>query len=186
MTQCEWHDEWKSADLWSEADLQALCCGLEPNAGRPCTAQLNDAAEKIRRAVLAKVLPVASQPADATDGDRMYGHYRFFDPATATSWAKPKFPAFFPYSAADFNGPRAFVGAAANEMRSRESTYLNIIGALLELVLGKTPAGNPQSVFESQAAIIDALIAHHGTKSGISKTTLEAKFADARRQLNST
>lgn len=78
-------------------------------------------------------------------------------------------------------------GEVANaKQATRETTYLNIIGAMLELVLGKTPAGKPQSVFESQAAIIDALIAHHGTKPGISKTTLEAKFAEARRQLNST
>ncbi|WP_343626049.1 hypothetical protein [Roseateles puraquae] len=67
-----------------------------------------------------------------------------------------------------------------------EATYLNIIGALLELVLGKTPAGKPHSVFTSQAAIIDALLAHHADKPGISKTTLEGKFAEARRRLNST
>jgi len=77
--------------------------------------------------------------------------------------------------------------AASAPMNPRaEATYLNTIGAMLELVLGKTPAGKPQSVFESQGAIIDALIAHHGTKPGISKTTLEAKFAEARRRLNST
>ncbi len=77
--------------------------------------------------------------------------------------------------------------AASDPVQSRvETTYLHIIGALLELVLGKTPAGKPQSVFESQAAIIDALLAHHADKPGISKTTLEAKFAEARRRLNST
>jgi len=67
-----------------------------------------------------------------------------------------------------------------------EATYLTIIGALVELVLSKTPAGKPQSVFDSQAAIIDALIAHNPNTHGISKTTLEGKFADARRRLNST
>lgn len=72
------------------------------------------------------------------------------------------------------------------QLSAREATYLNIIGALLELALGKTPAGKPQSVFESQAAIIEALLARHADKPGISKTTLEAKFADARRRLNST
>lgn len=66
-----------------------------------------------------------------------------------------------------------------------ETTYLTIIGALLALVLGKTPAGKPQSVFNSQAAIIDALLAHHANVPGISKTTLEVKFAEARRRLNS-
>lgn len=77
-------------------------------------------------------------------------------------------------------------GASAPLQPRAEATYLNIIGALLELVLGKTPAGKPQSLFETQAAIIDALLAHHADKPGISKTTLEAKFADARRRLNST
>ncbi len=67
-----------------------------------------------------------------------------------------------------------------------EGTYLNIIGALLELVLGKTTAGKPHSVFQSQAAIIDALVAHHEGKPGISKPTLENKFAEARRRLKST
>jgi len=67
-----------------------------------------------------------------------------------------------------------------------EATFLNIIGALLELLLGKTPAGKPHSVFESRAAIIDALLTTHADKPGISKSTLEAKFADARRRLNST
>jgi len=67
-----------------------------------------------------------------------------------------------------------------------ETTFLNIVGALLALLLGRTPAGKPYSVFESQAAIIDALLGAHSNKPGISKTTLEAKFADARRRLNST
>lgn len=94
-------DQWRKEDLWSEADLQALCCGLEPNAGRAATVPLNEAAEKIRRAVLAKALPVASAPVDATDGDHMYGHSRFFDPATATQWAAERFQAF-PFTIGDF------------------------------------------------------------------------------------
>ena len=77
-------------------------------------------------------------------------------------------------------------GASAPIHPRAEATYLTIIGALLELALGKTPAGKPQSVFESQAAIIDTLLAHHAKKPGISKTTLEKKFADARRRLHST
>lgn len=67
-----------------------------------------------------------------------------------------------------------------------ETTYLNIVGAMLELMLGKSDAGRAHSIFTSQAAIIDALTGHNPNKDGISKTTLEAKFADARRRLNST
>ena len=65
-----------------------------------------------------------------------------------------------------------------------ETTYLNIIGGLLFLMLGKSPAGKAQSVFDSQAAIISALLAHHGGKSGIADSTLENKFAEANRSLN--
>jgi hypothetical protein len=65
-----------------------------------------------------------------------------------------------------------------------ESTYLTIVGALVDLMLNKTPGGNPQSVFANQAAIIDALVASYGNKNGIAKSTLEGKFAAARRHLN--
>lgn len=61
-----------------------------------------------------------------------------------------------------------------------ETTYLTIIGALLELVR------NPRSGRDSDAAVIRELIENYSDKPGISKTTLEAKFADARRRLHST
>lgn len=67
-----------------------------------------------------------------------------------------------------------------------ETTYLNIIGGLLNLMLSKTPAGKPQSVFSSQSAIIDTLLAHYSGNSGISKRTLEEKFAEAKRSLTAT
>jgi len=65
-----------------------------------------------------------------------------------------------------------------------EGTYLNIIGGLLGLMLGRSPSGKAQSVFESQAMIISALLAHHDGKPGISSRTLEEKFAEAKRSLN--
>ena len=64
-----------------------------------------------------------------------------------------------------------------------ETTYLNIIGAMLSLMLGKSPAGKPLSVFENQATIIEALIANHEGTAGISPRTLDDKFAAARRSL---
>lgn len=67
-----------------------------------------------------------------------------------------------------------------------ETTYLNIIGAMLALMLGKSPAGKPQSVFNNQAAIIAALLGHHEGKPGISARTLEDKFAAAKRSLAAT
>ena len=74
----------------------------------------------------------------------------------------------------------------AREPGSRaESTYLNVIGGLLSLLLGKSPGGKPYSSFTSQEAVINALVAHHGDQLGISKSTLENKFAQARRRLQS-
>lgn len=65
-----------------------------------------------------------------------------------------------------------------------ETTYQNIIGGLVLLMLGRTPAGKPQSVYQSQAAIIEALLAHHEGKPGISRRTLEEKFSQAKRMLD--
>ena len=67
-----------------------------------------------------------------------------------------------------------------------ETTYLNIIGGLVELMLGKTPAGKDQSVFKSQAAIIEALLHNYPNKPGIAESTLKAKFAEARKRLDDT
>lgn len=78
-------------------------------------------------------------------------------------------------------GPRSDVGTASAPLRPRaEATYLTIIGALLELVR------TPRAGRDSDAAVIRELIENYSDKPGISKTTLEAKFADARRRLHST
>jgi hypothetical protein len=63
-----------------------------------------------------------------------------------------------------------------------ETTYLNIIGGLVALFLMKTPAGKPHSVFKSQSALIDQLLANF-KKSGVTKRTLEEKFAAANKSL---
>lgn len=77
-------------------------------------------------------------------------------------------------------------GDNARELGSRsEATYLNVIGGLLSLLLGKSPGGKPYSSFASQEAVINALVAHHGDQLGISKSTLENKFAQANRRLQS-
>ena len=67
-----------------------------------------------------------------------------------------------------------------------ESTYLNIVGGLLTLLLGKSPSGMPYSSFLTQEAIISAMVAHHGNAMGINERTLQAKFALARRSLQRT
>lgn len=65
-----------------------------------------------------------------------------------------------------------------------ETTYLNIVGGLLTLLLGKSPSGTPYSSFETMESIISALIAHHEGRPGISERTLWAKLAAAKRQVS--
>lgn len=66
-----------------------------------------------------------------------------------------------------------------------EATYLNIVGGMLTLLLGKSPSGIPYSSFGSLDAVISALIAHYGGRSGISERTLSSKFAAAKRHISS-
>lgn len=66
-----------------------------------------------------------------------------------------------------------------------ESTYQHIIGGMLDLMLGQSPAGTPYSCFKTQEAIVSALIAHHDGVMGISERTLNGKFAQARRRMRS-
>jgi hypothetical protein len=64
-----------------------------------------------------------------------------------------------------------------------ETTYLNIIGGLVALFLMKSPAGKPHSVFSSQSALIDQLMANF-KKPGITERTLQEKFASAKKSLD--
>lgn len=66
-----------------------------------------------------------------------------------------------------------------------ETTYLNIVGGLLTLLLGNSPSGVPYSTFETLESVIAALVAHYGKKPGISERTLWAKFSAAKRHLSS-
>ncbi|MEQ6435944.1 hypothetical protein V8Z74_13035 [Comamonas sp. w2-DMI] len=66
-----------------------------------------------------------------------------------------------------------------------ETTYLNIIGGMLDLMLGQSPSGTPYSSFKTQEAVVSAMVAHHSGAMGIAERTLNGKFATARRRLRS-
>ncbi|MGP3791663.1 hypothetical protein [Pseudomonas sp. B392_1p] len=74
-------------------------------------------------------------------------------------------------------------GASRVPSERSEKTNLNIIGSLLNLLLGKSPSGIPYSNFETQTAVISSLLAHHTGRLGITQRTLERKFAAARQSL---
>jgi hypothetical protein len=64
--------------------------------------------------------------------------------------------------------------------RRAETTYLCIVGSLLELVL------NPRTGRDSDAAVILELVNNYGDKPGIATATLQAKFAEAKRRLQAS
>ncbi|MCP9270082.1 protein kinase [Xenorhabdus sp. XENO-1] len=64
-----------------------------------------------------------------------------------------------------------------------ETTYLNIIGGLLDIMLKTSPSGQKLSVYDNQSSIISALLAYHDGKAGISARTLESKFASANKSI---
>ena len=69
---------------------------------------------------------------------------------------------------------------ASKLLSPRETTtYLNIIGALLELIQTPRPGRN------SEAAVIRELLDNYSEKTGISKRTLEDKFSQAKKALQS-
>lgn len=64
-----------------------------------------------------------------------------------------------------------------------KTSFLNVIGALVNTILGSSQAGRKHSIFDSQAAIVDSITAHYGDVAGLSKRSLDEKFAAGRRSL---
>ena len=177
-------EKWEKENLWSEGELQELCCGLTPNGARPNTEELNSASEAIRRAVLSKALPCVC-PSDATAGDKLYGHARFFRPDDAIRWAAPKFPQFpFVANCVAVNHTKAKPQDAGSLGERAETTYLHIIAALLECIAGNLPKVEKHPSFSSEAKLIEAIDEHFKGFSGLSKSNLSRKFPEAKRTLS--
>lgn len=64
------------------------------------------------------------------------------------------------------------------------SVHQTIIGAMLAVMLEKSKSGQPRSIYSTQAAVVDAITSLFPGVSGLSKRTLDRKFAQARRLLN--
>ncbi len=81
---------------------------------------------------------------------------------------------------AAFKAPKKHRAPISEKQRS---AYLNIIGALLGLLMGKSPSGKPYSEFQNQQAIIDSVHANFGEAPGLSERNLQDKFALSKRVL---
>jgi hypothetical protein len=65
-------------------------------------------------------------------------------------------------------------------------SYESVIGAMLQVIFGQTPTGKPYSVFENQESLVTTIVAHCGHVRGISKRSLDNKFAAGRRRVKDT
>lgn len=62
-----------------------------------------------------------------------------------------------------------------------EAMQNRLIGAMLETTLGKNQNGRQQSIYSSQAALVQAILLRFPGVDGLSKSTIDRRFADARR-----
>jgi hypothetical protein len=74
---------------------------------------------------------------------------------------------------------------AAVPSERAETTYQNIIAALLDCIAGNLPSIDSHPSFPSEAKLIDAIDHHFDGYNGLSKSNLSRKFPEAKRALQS-
>ncbi|MNH12980.1 hypothetical protein D3C79_725370 [compost metagenome] len=62
-----------------------------------------------------------------------------------------------------------------------EAMHNTLIGAMLDTTLGKNQNGKMQSIYPSQAALVQTILLRFPGVNGLSKSTIDRRFADARR-----
>ncbi|WP_339467112.1 hypothetical protein [Pseudomonas capeferrum] len=62
-----------------------------------------------------------------------------------------------------------------------EDTHNMLMGAMLEVTVGKSKEGRTQSIYKSQSALVEEITRRFPKLSGLSKSTIDRRFADARR-----
>lgn len=65
-----------------------------------------------------------------------------------------------------------------------EAMHNTLIGAMLVATLGKNQNGKLQSIYPSQAAFVQAILRRFPDVDGLSKSTIDRRFADARRLID--
>lgn len=64
-----------------------------------------------------------------------------------------------------------------------EAMHHMLVGAMLEVTLGISKDGQVQSIYKSQSALVEEITRRFPGVTGLSKSTLDRRFADARRHL---
>ncbi|WP_313659881.1 protein kinase [Pseudomonas coleopterorum] len=77
-----------------------------------------------------------------------------------------------------------FYAQKRHSIERSEAIHQHIIGALIETLLDSSPAEKSYPTPNSQAAIVDSITARYEGLPGLSKRSLDEKFAAARRSLS--
>ncbi|EOG3620237.1 hypothetical protein ACK9U2_002099 [Pseudomonas putida] len=80
----------------------------------------------------------------------------------------------------EFSAQLDAIGPASD---ASTSVHHTIIGALLAIMVGKSKSGQMQSIYKNQTAVVQAILSRFPGLHGLSKHTLDRKFALARRHL---
>ncbi|KAB0537916.1 MULTISPECIES: hypothetical protein [Xanthomonas] len=119
---------WAKKDLWSEAELAALCCGFVPdergmpndpgrvNGSDQQAIAILRAGDDIRRGTLSQRLAFVPRD-DADSAARMYGTARHFVPSVAAEWAAQQFDTF----------PASLLAAVRERARSNDADLAAIV-----------------------------------------------------------
>ena len=83
----------------------------------------------------------------------------------------------------EIQGLRAARTTQETSGKVRDTTYLNIIGALLDCIFGEAPGAEKHPSFSNQSALVTLLDEKYKGFSGLSKRNLEKYFAEAKRNL---
>jgi len=112
--------------------------------------------------------------------DHVAPHRRTVTTAALKIWLNIAYPKIRPQSLFGENEQSAPV-----ELTEQSKLMLqNMIGAMLNAILGTSSSGTPNSEFGSQARLIEWIVDNHQSNTlGLSKRTLEKEFAAARRAL---
>lgn len=83
------------------------------------------------------------------------------------------------------NSLKAIVDKMGAPGERAESTYQNIIAALLDFIAGKLPGIEKHPSFTNESKLIEAIDDHYRGYGGLSKSNLSRKFPEAKRALQS-
>jgi FtsZ-binding cell division protein ZapB len=81
---------------------------------------------------------------------------------------------------------KSIVGKMSEPGLRAETTYQNIIGALLNCITGKIPSSRPHPSFPTETEVIEAILLTYPKHPGLSQRTLQGKFAEAKKSLESS